>query len=189
MQVKKCLYCEKEFEDIRSKTKLYCCRSCKTKYLYKKIPDVEKNCLYCGGRFVMRHGGKGQVYCSRKCFRKYFREHLMSEESKERERRLDVLRHRANPLIKYNSIKSSTRYRKKSFNISYKDFLEKFWNKPCHYCGDIIDGGGIDRVDSSVGYEIDNCVPCCGTCNRLKMNLTLSDFFSQINKIYNKHLI
>ena len=27
---------------------------------------------------------------------------------------------------------------------------------------------GIDRVDNSIGYTVENCVPCCKNCNSLK---------------------
>jgi 5-methylcytosine-specific restriction endonuclease McrA len=29
---------------------------------------------------------------------------------------------------------------------------------------------GIDRVDNSIGYTPDNCVPCCTQCNRIKLD-------------------
>lgn len=35
---------------------------------------------------------------------------------------------------------------------------------------------GIDRVDSLIGYEINNVVPCCKICNVAKSNLTLEEF-------------
>lgn len=27
---------------------------------------------------------------------------------------------------------------------------------------------GVDRLDSSMGYTPDNCVPCCWECNNMK---------------------
>ena len=56
----------------------------------------------------------------------------------------------------------------------------------CFYCGKKR-CLGIDRLDNSKDYTIENCVPCCGCCNRMKMDLTPTFFFQQINKIYNKH--
>ena len=56
----------------------------------------------------------------------------------------------------------------------------------CFYCGKKR-CLGIDRLDNSKDYTIENCVPCCGCCNRMKMDLTPNFFFQQINKIYNKH--
>jgi len=35
---------------------------------------------------------------------------------------------------------------------------------------------GIDRVDSDIGYVIDNCVSCCSICNRAKYDLSLEEF-------------
>jgi hypothetical protein len=62
----------------------------------------------------------------------------------------------------------------------------------CYYCGakpkhkfsDIdIWYNGIDRVSSKKGYEMNNCVPCCHTCNRAKMHMTLNRFMFWIDKI------
>lgn len=63
--------------------------------------------------------------------------------------------------------------------------------KPCYYCGippsnykttkNSLKGGGkhysgIDRVDSTKGYFMDNCVPCCKICNFAKSNLDINEF-------------
>ena len=55
-------------------------------------------------------------------------------------------------------------------NLTFKDF-EVLLKYPCFYCG----GGstGLDRLDSTKNYHLDNCVPCCKTCNSIK-----SDIFS-----------
>lgn len=67
----------------------------------------------------------------------------------------------------------------------------------CNYCGSLPSqtqkpnsktGGvylynGIDRVNSSTGYSKQNCVSCCGPCNKMKWDLTHSEFISQIQKI------
>ena len=53
-------------------------------------------------------------------------------------------------------------------------------SKPCTYCGNMRSLGSysyhIDRVDNNVGYVLNNCVPCCGVCNRMKANMMLSSF-------------
>jgi len=46
---------------------------------------------------------------------------------------------------------------------------------------------GVDRVDSDIGYDIDNCVPCCWTCNRMKVDIPLDSFKGHIARIH-KHL-
>ena len=47
---------------------------------------------------------------------------------------------------------------------------------------------GIDRVDSSKGYTIDNVVPCCSACNYAKHEMSVSEFKEYITRVYN-HLI
>lgn len=42
---------------------------------------------------------------------------------------------------------------------------------------------GIDRVDNTMGYTIDNCVPCCITCNRSKGTLTMEEWGDWINRL------
>lgn len=54
----------------------------------------------------------------------------------------------------------------------------------CVYCGD--KGGGLDRVDSSKGYTIENTVSCCTTCNTMKMDMPLNDWLSHMTKILEK---
>lgn len=44
---------------------------------------------------------------------------------------------------------------------------------------------GIDRVDSSLGYRIENCVPCCFLCNEMKMDKSEIEFLEHMEKIYN----
>ena len=43
---------------------------------------------------------------------------------------------------------------------------------------------GIDRIDSSKGYTVDNCVTACRYCNQAKSNLTLQEFKDHIERIY-----
>ena len=43
---------------------------------------------------------------------------------------------------------------------------------------------GIDRVDNNLGYTIDNCVPCCSMCNRMKSVFSQKDFLEKVKDIY-----
>jgi nicotinamide mononucleotide adenylyltransferase len=70
-------------------------------------------------------------------------------------------------------------------------------SKNCYYCGAAptrvvgekqFNGGytcnGADRINNDVGYELDNCVPCCPDCNKLKHTRTEEELLNQIEKIY-----
>lgn len=43
---------------------------------------------------------------------------------------------------------------------------------------------GIDRKDSARGYELNNVVPCCYSCNRAKMDLSQDEFYKLVSDIY-----
>lgn len=42
---------------------------------------------------------------------------------------------------------------------------------------------GLDRVDSSKGYTEENVVPCCGSCNQLKWDRPVKDFYEHLKKV------
>jgi hypothetical protein len=86
------------------------------------------------------------------------------------------------------------RYNAKKRGIDFKITVEQFkeiTSKPCHYCNGFSTnrnpksrGNGIDRKNSDVGYEINNCVPCCATCNFIKNNMGYEDFINYIKQVY-----
>ncbi len=43
----------------------------------------------------------------------------------------------------------------------------------------------VDRVDVEKGHTLDNLVPCCSECSRMKKNFTTPDFLNHMLKIYN----
>lgn len=81
------------------------------------------------------------------------------------------------------------------WNLSPQQFLYLV-KQPCHYCGTLpstrtkgeyqSEVNGIDRIDSSQGYSIDNCVPCCTMCNYMKLDYSKNEFLYHVEKIY-KH--
>src|SRR3989304_2015876 len=44
---------------------------------------------------------------------------------------------------------------------------------------------GLDRIDNTKGYTMDNVVPCCGTCNFAKREMSLEQLLNWVNKIHN----
>lgn len=92
------------------------------------------------------------------------------------------------------------------FDLTLVDF-RYITGSNCHYCGKppsmvyyhtrkgspeaVIEHNkyvysSVDRVDSSGGYTLDNCVPACKLCNNMKVNHAVDDFLSHVAKIY-KH--
>ena len=70
------------------------------------------------------------------------------------------------------------------FEISQEEF-NKIVKEPCHYCNIIQERGfnGVDRLDSNIGYVLDNCVSCCKICNYMKCSLPVDVFLKRIEHI------
>lgn len=58
----------------------------------------------------------------------------------------------------------------KHWDIKFEDYEKLIKKNMCEYCGGELNETrvGLDRVDSSIGYTLDNVVPCCGRCNLIK---------------------
>jgi len=68
----------------------------------------------------------------------------------------------------------------------------------CHYCNLVPSNlekrknfefrySGVDRVDSSDDYVVENVVSCCKLCQRMKMALPVDQFLEQVKRIF-KHI-
>jgi hypothetical protein len=97
----------------------------------------------------------------------------------------------SNKREKYWQYKGSAKRRGLSFDLTLEQF-RSIVSKPCHYCGgnskdydDRSKGNGVDRKDSSKGYEIGNCVPCCWRCNSMKTDTPYQEFLDHVEKVYN----
>ncbi len=100
----------------------------------------------------------------------------------------------------YNYYRVGARQRHLDFELTRLD-VTNLIHTACHYCGDppnnncqvIREGGnipikigGIDRLDNSKGYILNNCVPCCYTCNKAKSMLSILQFRQWIIKVHNR---
>lgn len=79
--------------------------------------------------------------------------------------------------------KSRAKQKERQFDLTDEEFKTLF-NSKCTYCGKQY-AFGIDRIDSSKGYILKNCVPCCAICNRMKNSYTIEEFKTHITKLYN----
>jgi hypothetical protein len=78
---------------------------------------------------------------------------------------------------RHNSLKTSARVRGILVSIT-REQHSVLVSLPCHYCLGPLNptGSGLDRLDSSKGYEEGNVVPCCKGCNTQKGNIEMAGF-------------
>eukprot|EP01083_Nonionella_stella_P042202 114136_1 len=79
------------------------------------------------------------------------------------------------------TVKNSAKVRNKDMKLTDDEIKEILANNHCFYCDIDFDMIGIDRMDNDKGYEKDNVVPCCKTCNIMKRTLSV-DYFIKICK-------
>jgi hypothetical protein len=100
----------------------------------------------------------------------------------------------------FNQILERYKRQARSRGIKFELTKEEFKNlitSNCFYCDSfptsvqnsmVANGSftysGVDRVDSSKDYTMDNCVSCCKVCNFMKRSMSTADFYNQIEKIY-----
>ena len=95
----------------------------------------------------------------------------------------------------YKSYKAGAKKRSLEFNLTFEQCME-ITSRSCYYCGQeplndsqvkFCNGNylynGLDRVDNTLGYTLENCVPCCKQCNFSKRNLTKNEFQLWLNRI------
>jgi hypothetical protein len=90
-------------------------------------------------------------------------------------------------------IRRGAKKRGLAVELSHEE-MKSICEQPCAYCGtepnerkccrvEAVFANGIDRVDNSKGYIAGNCVPCCTTCNKMKLAQSVQDFLAHVNKI------
>lgn len=91
---------------------------------------------------------------------------------------------------RYNSLKNQAKRKNLELGITAEQYLNLMEEKICYYCNGSINstGSGLDRIDSSRGYTLENVVKCCKKCNQMKNDLSQSEFFEHLNSIYVKHV-
>lgn len=71
---------------------------------------------------------------------------------------------------RYNFSKHRAKKQNKEFTLTLEQY-EQLLNTPCHYDGVSLlgeSGVGLDRIDNNKGYTLENVLPCCGTCNKIR---------------------
>lgn len=81
----------------------------------------------------------------------------------------------------------------KGWNLSEARF-DELTQQNCRYCGappanrqksktSVFIYNGIDRIDSTRGYEEGNVAPCCKLCNRAKSDLSVTKFIAWAKRV------
>lgn len=97
----------------------------------------------------------------------------------------------------YDGYKRNAIKRGYCFELFFEDFL-LITKSNCVYCGaepnQVEDRkynaygtytyNGIDRVDNTKGYTLDNVAPCCGICNIMKRAMSEDGFLTHIKRIH-----
>lgn len=100
----------------------------------------------------------------------------------------------------YHIYKKGARNRQIEFDLTFNQFID-IVQKSCTYCGrkdtrqvthnnrgNLFYGSfsctGIDRLDNSKGYTLNNSVPCCWTCNNAKKDMSYDEFKEWIIQVY-----
>ncbi len=93
----------------------------------------------------------------------------------------------------YDSYRRGAQKRQQSWELSPTEF-DKLVQRSCFYCGigpsnraQLTTGefiySGIDRLDNSKGYLLENCVACCRVCNYMKRTKTVEEFLNHVRLI------
>ena len=139
--------------------------------------------------YSMTHAAEKKAYNDAN--KEYFKQKRKEYESANQEKMLKRRqKYRHSLSARYKKYQIGADERNLSFSISLEEF-DNITKQPCFYCGDLPEDQfgnhftGVDRIDSSIGYEIENVVPCCAECNRMKLNYDLLDWTQKLLKIVN----
>lgn len=83
---------------------------------------------------------------------------------------------------RYKEYQRDAERRNREWSLT-RDQYEELVTSPCAYCGDDTQLNGIDRVNSDLGYTVENTTPCCAICNKMKLNQTVEEFLEQCRRI------
>ena len=142
---------------------------------------AQGKCVQCG----KKPAEEGKVLCNAclKRAREYGREHYQKPEYQEYMREYNRAR---NNTVEYKFSMDSNSAKRRGYSwVLSIDQAGFCYTQPCHYCGEEPNGklNGIDRQDSSAGYDTENCVPCCSTCNYAKWQMSPEEFIWHCEKV------
>lgn len=170
--LKHCERCGLSFtvKPYRKSVARFCSYDC---YWNRNVDKSEKQCTKCNRllsiKSFTKNGKSFNSHC-RDCRQKEWKNWQRRNDSFNRFR-----------FYEWNAKRNS-----KDFKITLDDFKRYVECGECYYCGSS-ERLGLDRVDSSMGYTLDNIVASCRRCNVAKSDQTKEDFIKMCSDIYKKH--
>jgi hypothetical protein len=175
--------CDSCLENAREKD---AARYAKRKQVFQALQTSSSDkrvCVHCEAEFeayTTQHG-TDSVRC-KKC-----NEAQAREDAKRpvRDRNYKEMRYKNMQIVYRDYIKSASK-KGREMSINFETFTNLI-TSACYYCGYQKENevNGIDRRDNAKGYEVDNCVACCESCNMMKAYYH-PDFFLEKCKIIAK---
>ena len=83
----------------------------------------------------------------------------------------------------FYTFRASAKQRGIEFKLTREE-SDRLVTGDCMYCGSAPNPtNGIDRVNSGVGYKVENTVSCCADCNYSKRTRSVADFARWVDNI------
>lgn len=163
-----CLYCNNDITTTHSANKLFCNKECYFNSV-KRLVGQKRNCTKCGilkppEQFHVNKNSWCKV-CVNKNSKKYF----------------------LTPEGRYKYACGEARRRGLEWKISFQEHINLVSNS-CAYCNSELSkyGIGLDRKNNNQGYIIENVVPCCVRCNRVKNKYFTFEEFKILGNVIKK---
>ena len=155
----------------------------------EKVKAQKKACYEANKEKIKAHkkayceANKEKIKARQKAWREANKEELKARHKAYYEANKEKLKaakkaHDSTPAGRFNQYKGRAKQRNIPFLLTEEEF-KGFWQQPCAYCGAEIETIGLDRIDSSGPYHIDNVVPCCWSCNQKKGTSSLEDWIGE----------
>lgn len=152
-----------------------------------------KICSKCGLEKELDNFGKDKskkdglnTWC-KKCYNEHNKQYRQQPQQKkylkQYRQRPKVKTSRKTPEAKYSKYKHDAKRRHYPFELTLEQFT-LIISQPCNYCGSP-GPNGIDRKNNDDGYTLNNSVPCCFRCNKIKMDYSVEEMFHHLIKMVN----
>lgn len=161
-----------------------CCKTCMVKHFVTNNkyfrPDINcSECIHCELPLSSDTISQSIKHCNA-CVELFVKSFHLHSANVAKDYKAFKVEH---PEKHYEEIKKGANSRDLPFELAL-DYFTNLIKKDCYYCCRPL-AVGIDRLDNSKGYALENAVPCCFPCNRMKHTLSTEEFINKCFAIYN----